>query len=448
MTIGVASGLVFALAPILKHARPRVSDVLGAERSIGMTHERQRSQQALVAVQLALALVLLVSAGLMIRSYQALRGVEPGFTQPEHLQTFSVSIPATMIPDPVGVMRRQQEIVDKLAEIPGVASAAFATRLPMGGNRASAALLVEGREDEAAPAARTPPNRQVKVISPRMFETLGIPLVTGRDFTWTDIHDIRQVAIVSANLARELWGSADAALGKRVRELYDNRAPWRQIVGVAGDVHDDGAHQSPPATIYWPAQPVEALQSMSAGYQARRVSFAVRTERAGTSLLLEQVHKLVWSVSTALPLAQVRTLDEAYDRSMARTSFALVMLAIAGTTALLLGIFGIYGIVSYAVSQRRREIGVRMALGARPGEIHRLFLVRSFAVTALGVTAGLAGAAAATRLMQSFLFGITPLDPVAFVVMPLVLAAAAILASYVPARRALTVDPVEAMRAA
>ncbi len=194
---------------------------------------------------------------------------------------------------------------------------------------------------------------------------------------------MRVVAIVSKNLARELWGSPTAALGRRIREYYDKGAPWREVVGVAGDVHDDGVHQPAPATVYWPAQPDEQLLSMS-GYQSRRVSVAIRTERAGTQNLLNQVREAVWSVSATLPLAQVRTLDEVYHQSMARTSFTLVMLAIAGTMALLLGISGIYGVISYAVSQRRREVGIRLALGAQATDIRGLFVRRGSSWEASG----------------------------------------------------------------
>lgn len=219
--------------------------------------------------------------------------------------------------------------------------------------------------------------------------------------------------------------------------------------GVAGDVYDDGADQPPPATIYWPAQPLEQLLSMSSGYQSRRVSVAIRTERAGTESLLNQVREAVWSVSANLPLAQVRTLDEMYDQSMARTSFTLVMLAIAGAMALLLGVSGLYGVIAYAVSQRRREIGIRLALGAQAREIRGLFVRRGLVLVlvGVGVAIGLGGAAGFTRLMQSLLFGISPLDPVTFTAMPVVLAAAAVLASYLPARRAVAVDPVETLRA-
>jgi len=450
LAISLMSGLLFGLIPILKYARPRIAQAVGAGgRGASLTRERQRSQQTLVAAQVALALVLLVSAGLMIRSFQALRRVDPGFTQPRRVQTFTISIPAAMVAEPERVTRMQQEVMNRIAMIPGVASAAFTTRLPMGSDRSSAALTVEGRADDG----RTPPNRQVKIISPGMFHTLGTPLLAGRDFTWTDLYALRDVAIVSANLARELWGSPAAALGKRVREYYPPSGPWREIVGVAGDVYDDGADQPPPATIYWPAQPHERFLGMS-GYQARRVSVAIRTEgrvalrpRPGTESLLNQVREAVWSVSANLPLAQVRTLDEVYDQSMARTSFTLVMLAIAGAMALLLGVLGLYGVIAYAVSQRRREIGIRLALGAQAREIRDLFMRRGLTLAGIGVAIGLGGAAASTRLMRSLLFGINPLDPITFTAMPIVLAAAAVLASYLPARRAVAVDPVETLRA-
>jgi predicted permease len=444
LTISLMSGLLFGFIPILKYASPRLAEALArGGRHASLTRERQRSQQALVAVQVALALVLLVSAGLMIRSFQALRRVDPGFAQPQHVQTFSMSIPATMVVEPERVTRMQQEVVDKIASIPGVALVAFTTRLPMGSDRSSAALAVEGKADDG----RTPPNRQVKIISPGMFHTLGTPLVAGRDFTWTDLYGLRDVAIISENLAREVWGDPTAALDKRVREYYAPGSPWREIVGVARDVCDDGADRPPPATIYWPAQPLEQLLSMSSGYQSRRVSVAIRTERAGTQSFLRQVHEAVWSVSANLPLAEVRTLEEVFEQSIARTAFTLTLLTIAGAMALLLGISGLYGVTAYAVSQRRREIGIRLALGAQPREIRGLFVRRGLVLVGVGVAIGLGGAAGFTRFMQSLLFGIRPLDPATFIATTLVLAAVAVLASYLPARRAVAVDPVETLRA-
>jgi predicted permease len=395
----------------------------------------------LVAAQVALALVLLLSAGLMVRSFQSLRSVEPGFTDPEHIQTLTISIPATMVAEPERVTRIQHEILEKIGAVPSVASAAFTTRVPMGSDRSSAALSVEGVPDDG----QTPPNRQVKIVSPGFFRTLNISLVQGRDFTWMDVYDRRPVAIISENLAREVFGSTTAALGKRVREYYDKAAPWLEIVGVAGNVNDDGADQPAPETIYWPAQPDERLLSMS-GYQSRRVTFAVRTDLAGTQELLPQVREAVWSLRSTLPLAQLRTLDEVYAQSMARTSFTLVMLAIGAAMALLLGISGVYGIVAYAVSRRRREVGIRLALGAQPADIRRLFMQRGLVLAAVGIGIGLGIAAGVTRLMQALLFGIDPLDPITFAATSVVLVGAAALATYLAARRAVALDPVETLR--
>jgi predicted permease len=335
----------------------------------------------------------------------------------------------------------QHEILEKLAAIPGVASAAFTTRLPMDTtDRSSSAMIAEDKPEHRP----TPPNRHVRLISPGMFQTLGTPLVAGRDFTWTDLYDSREVAIVSENLAREFWGSPAAALGKRIREFYDGKSPWREVVGVAGDVHDDGVYQDPPATVYWPAMIARTFGLD--GYQPRRVTIALRSERAGTESVLKEIGDAVRSVHAALPLAQVRTLGEVYDQSMARTSFTLVMLAIAGAMALLLGVCGLYGVIAYAVSRRRREIGIRLALGAQAGEVRNLFVRRGLALATAGVVIGLGAAAAFSRLMQSLLFGISPLDPITFVAMPVVLAAAALLASFLSTRGALAVDPIETLR--
>jgi hypothetical protein len=279
------------------------------------------------------------------------------------------------------------------------------------------------------------------VISPNLFNTLGTSLVAGRDFTWVDLFNMRDVAIISENLARETWGSASAAVGKRTREYYGPKdGPWREIVGVARDVHDDGLYKAPPATIYWPAR----LRGM---YQPRRVSVAIRTERAGSDSLLTEVRQAVSSVHPSLAVAQARTLGEVYEESMAQTSFTLVMLAIAGSMALLLGVSGLYGVLSYAVSQRKREIGIRMALGAQGPDIRAMFIKRGFLLAGIGAATGVASAASVTRLMESLLFGTSPLDPITFAVMPVMLTAVAVLASYLPARRAVAVDPVETMRA-
>ncbi len=441
--ISVLCGLVFGLIPIARLIRQRSTAHLGVGlRTISLARERQRSQTALVAVQMALAMVLLVSAGLMVRSFQALRSVAPGFAQPATLHTFGVTIPASTTPDLDQLMRKQQELLRAIGALPGVDDVAFTTRLPMDpSDRWSAALALE---DQPHVGSAAPPNRQVKVISPGAFAVFGTPLVAGRDFTWTDLEGLRDVAIVSENLARAHWGSAQTALGKRIRQYYAAAGPWREIVGVAGDVFDDGVDQEAPATVYWPARLPAPL---FAGYHARRVSFVIRTERAGTAGLMTELREAVRSIDPGLALASPGTLDELYRRSMSRTSLTLALLAIAGTMALLLGICGIYGVIAYAVTQRRREIGIRIALGAQGRQIRGLFLRRGLTVAAIGLTIGLAASFAGARLIQSLLFGIEPIDAATFTIAPIMLAAIGALATYVPARRALAVDPVETMRA-
>ncbi len=271
---------------------------------------------------------------------------------------------------------------------------------------------------------------------------MGNPLLAGRDLTWTDIYDERPFVIVSRNLAREYWGSPGAALGKRIRETPKD--PWREIVGVVGNERDDGADQKVPAIVYWPLLRKDFWgQSEDA---QRSMSFAIRSPRVGAASFLNEVRGAVWSVDPELPVFDVRTVAEIYAKSMARTSFTLIMLAIAAAMALLLGIIGIYGVISYSVSQRTREIGIRMALGAQQAKIRGMFVRHGLALTALGVGCGLAGAIAVTRLMSTLLYEVSPVDPLTYCGVSLVLFAAAFFAAYVPARRATVVDPVHALR--
>ena len=441
LCITLFAGLLLSVIPMVKAFAWRFTPVLRT-RSTTVTRERQRSQDALVVLQLALALVLLVSCGLMIRSFNALRGIEPGFAQSHTLQTFGLTIPVNVAANLDQVTRMHQEVLNKLAAVPGVTSAAFTTRLPMDPrNRWSAALSVDGQPHDGK---QSPPNRQVKLISPGAFQTLGTPLVAGRDFTWTDLYELRDVAIVSENLAREYWGSAQAAVGQRIRQFYGAPGPWREVIGVASDVYDDGLYKPAPETVYWPAR-LDA--NVFGPYQPRRVSFVIRTARAGTDSLPEELRQAVSSLHPTLALAQVTTLDVLYDRSMSRTWFTLVLLAVTASVALLLGLGGVYGVIAYAVGQRRREIGIRMALGAQARQVRALFLRHGVMVATAGLLLGLFVAAAFARLMQSLVFGIEPLDPITFTTTALVLASTALLATYLSAHRALWVNPVETMRA-
>ena len=246
--------------------------------------------------------------------------------------------------------------------------------------------------------------------------------------------------MVSENLAREMWGDARAALGKRVKEAPTD--PWSEVVGVVGDVYDNGMQEKPPALTYWP------ILSDTTFFQAARFGvFAIRTNRAGTESFLTEARQAIWSQNANLPVFIVRTMKDLYDQSMARTSFTLVLLAIAGAMALLLGIVGIYGVISYAVSQRTREIGIRMALGAQPAGLQRMFVRHGLTLACAGAAVGLGAAAGLTRLMSTLLFGIKAFDPLTYAAVAALLIGAAVLASYIPARRATRIDPVEALRA-
>ena len=435
------SGLFFGAIPILKYSGPHlVTAIRSATRTSSHSRERHRARSVLVVAQVALALVLLVASGLMIRTFQTLRNVQPGFTRPGEVQMLRVSIPESVQADAERVARTYNEILEKVAAIPGVKAAAMVSSAPLEGFNSNDPV---GAEDKTYDPGKIPPIRRFKFISPDYFRTVGTPLVAGRDITWTDVFDDRHVVVISDNMAREMWGSSQAALGKRIRVA--NIDHWREIVGVVGDVYDDGVHEPASTIVYWPMMVSKFWGNER--FVARSLTYVVRSERTSTDAFLAQVRQAVWSVNGSLPLALVRTLQDVYDRSMARTTFALVMLAIAGGMALLLGLIGIYGVISYAVSQRTREIGIRMALGVDHKEVKRIFMRHGLVLAGIGIAIGVGVAAGVTRLMASLLFHVSPLDGWTYVAVSLVLATAAVLASYLPARRAAGLDPVEALRA-
>jgi predicted permease len=280
--------------------------------------------------------------------------------------------------------------------------------------------------------------RRFKSIGPGYFETMGNRLAAGRAITWNDIHEQRPVVIISEPLAREYWGEPAKAIGKRLRGSSPT-FPWREIVGVSGEERDDGLMQPPTPIVYWPM--------LNESYRWRTMAYAVRSTRVGTPGFVRELEQAVWSVNRDLPLAAVQTLEEIRSSSMAQTSFALVMLGIAASVALLIGMVGIYGVVAYAASHRTREIGVRMALGARAGDVRRMFLRQGLLLTTLGIAAGIGLAVVLTRVMSTFLFGVGPLDPVTYASVSVLLAGLTLGATYLPAQRASRVDPVVALRA-
>jgi predicted permease len=442
LILSVLSGLLFGAIPALRYLPSRHGiPLLGGMRTASASRERHRGRNVLVVSQVAMALVLLISATLMIRTFLAMRNVDPGFSDPASLQVMRLTIPETLIRDSTAVVRMQNSILDKLAAIPGVSSAGFAASVPMSGAEPSwDEILIEGKTYEGD----NPPMRLYNYVSPGYFHTAGTRIVAGRDFAWTDIYGLRPVGMVSASLARELWGSPNAAVGKRFKEFPS--MPWYEVIGVVQDVRENGVDQISPATVYWPSLSRDISGPGTLGAW-RSMYFAIRSNRAGTQTFINEMQQAVWTINSNLPVADVSTMQEVYSDSMARTSFTLVMLAIAGTMALLLGIVGIYGVISYGVSQRTREIGIRLALGAQKGELKWMFVRSALVLTGVGVAIGAGTAAALTQLLKSLLFNVSPMDPFTYITVPVVLGLAAALASYLPARRAAAVNPVEALRA-
>jgi predicted permease len=433
--ISLAAGLLFGFIPVIKYAGAHVATRLSAMgRTVSTGRERHRARNALVVVQVALALVLLVASGLMIRTFQSLRDADPGFTEPDQIQMFRISIPNAVVPEFPGMVRLQNDIFDRLAAIPGVESVGFSTRPPLGQFGPTGPFSLEDKPDAA------PVSPVFRYASPGYFATLGTPFLAGRDFVWADHHGTAQVAIVSETFARREWGSPADAIGKRLRR--SPTAPWVEVIGVAGDVRMHGLEQTAPDGIY-----LTSSEGVARFGATRVVYFVVRSERVGTPGFFTEIQQAVWSLNGNLPLGTVQTLGDAYDRSMARTSLTLVLLAITAAMALALGLIGIYGVLSYVLTQRTREIGIRIALGAQQSQVKRLMLGHVLALVGIGVALGLGGAALLTRLMESLLFGVTALDPATYVAVAAVLTATGVLAGYLPARRATRVDPMLALRA-
>jgi len=442
LALAVVTGLLIGLIPVFKFAGGQLNTSLReGGRGQSQSRERHRARSTLVVVQVALALVMLICSGLMIRTFRALEHVNPGFTDPNSLQTFRIWVPDTQIPDKDRdqLIHMVQDMMNKVGTLPGVESAALTSAVPMSGYNSNDLIFAA---DRTYREGEIPPIRRFVWVSPGLFHAQGTPLLAGRDFTWEDNYDKLPVAIISENFAREYWGSAQNALGKRIRTASAD--DWRQIIGVVGNVHDDGVDQKAPTTVYWP------LMMNNFDTQKERVqrgfAFMIRTPQAGSQAFMNEVRRVVWSDDASLPLADPNTVGYYESQSMARTSFTLVMLAVAGIMALVLGVVGIYGVISYSVTQRTREIGIRMALGAQRGEILGLFVRHGLLLTGIGVVFGLGAAFAAMRLMQSLLFGVSPYDPLTYGAITLTIFATAWLACWLPSRKALAVDPMNALR--
>ncbi|HVG08123.1 MAG TPA: ABC transporter permease [Thermoanaerobaculia bacterium] len=406
---------------------------------------RHRARQALVVVQVALALVLLVGAGLMVRSFWGMANVDSG-VQPAGVLTVQLNLPEAEYGEAARTARFYTRLLEQVRAIPGETKAGTVTILPLSNMNSMSSHMIE---DHPLPPDSLPPMLGTRFASPGYFEALGIPLLEGKSFERIDPDTPHDGVLVNRAVARRFWPKG-GALGKRLSLGGPGEAvsQWYTIVGVVGDVREQGLHEKPAEVVYYPVRRSNPDGPGAGGeWVPRDFTLAVKA-RAGIDplTLVEPVRKAVWSIDPKLPLAQVRTMEDVVERSMARVSFTMFLLAIGAVVALTLGAVGIYGVISYIVSQRTQEIGVRMALGAQRGEVSGMVLKEGMALALVGIGLGLAGSFAVTRFMQALLFEVSTTDPATFAAVPVLLAAVALLASYLPARRAAGVEPLEAIR--
>ncbi len=442
LAVALATSLLFGLIPALRQVPDPGLALKEGGRSATAGRRRHIVRNALVVGQIGLALVLLVGSGLLMRSFQQLRQVDPGFDAAGVL-TLRLSLPEAEYPDAGATTAFYEQALERLRALPGVESAGAVTGLPLAGNTSNSAYAFE---DFPLETDAVPPILATRYASPGYFETLGIPLVEGRTFEPVDHRKGRKSLLVSAALAQRFWPGG-SALGKRLSPDMTDRGNWYTIVGVVGSVREAGLEAPPEETIYFPLSRPPGPDEEEA-YAPRTWSLVLR---AGVppSTLAKVAGEAIWSLDANLPLANVGPLDELVTRARARTAFTMLMLSIAAGVALLLGAVGLYGVISYVVSERTQEIGVRMALGAGRGEVRRMVLRQALGVALAGIAVGLLGAlgltVAVSRLLTAFLYDVSPTDPTTFVAVPLLLLAIALAASYLPAQRAASVDPIEAL---
>jgi putative ABC transport system permease protein len=433
--LSLVSTLLIALVPALRVGGAAFGEGLalhgGETRAMG-DRQGERLRALLVAGQIAMTLVLLIAAGLLIHSFVHLTSVSPGFESSGRdgvVQTVRVTLPERLYAEPDRIHAFARGVLDRIQYLPGVKSASLINAAPFGMMFIQLDFYIEGRPKPAL-FAGTPK------IDPNYFKTMGIPLLAGRDFTERDTANTLKVAIVSQRIVREYFpGGPAEAVGQRVR--LEDRGEWLTVVGVVADIRQMGLDRNVQPMIYAP------FQQERSGF-VRFVSFVART--SSPARVAEGIRAEIRRAAPDLPIEITRTMDEAVAASVAPPRFRMWLLVVFATTATLIATCGIYGLMAYAVTQRRREIGVRMALGADRRDVLRLVLTRALRIVLAGVIVGLAAAAGVTRVLQRFLFGVTPTDPIAFTIVTLLLIAVGLMAAWLPARRATRIDPSAALR--
>ena len=428
--VSLVSTFVFGLAPAVAASRVDLQDTLKeTSRSASGSAAQHRMRSVLVASEVALSLTLLISAGLLIRSFTRLQDSSPGF-DPGHLLVFQVSLPVTDYRESSAVGSFQAQLLDRLAAIPGAATVGAISSLPFSGSNSGGSFDIIGRPwDQSRPI----PDVSKRQVSPDYFAAMRIPVLKGRAFTAADGPAAPRVAVVDEPFARQIFPNENA-IGKQLSGPPDDRTAYT-IVGIVGGVKHKSLSAPPEATIYY-----ASLQAPN-----RVISVVIRT--AGDPLaLVSAVRNAVRSLNRDLPVYRVMPMEQLLSDSLARTRFATVLLSVLASLALLLAAIGIYGVIGYSVTQRKHEIGIRMALGADPRDAIRLVLRQGAAPILAGIAAGLLSSLAATRWLQSLLYGVSATDPLIFAALSVLLAAVAFIASYIPARTATKVDPMVALR--
>ncbi len=440
LAISLVSSLAFGVLPAFKRL-PSLACALreGTSRSIG-GRGGHRARSFFVIAQLALALILMTWSGLMVRSFYALRGVSPGFDSVATL-TLRLPLPEADYPGGAETVAFYQEVLERIRALPGVAAAGAVSGLPLTGD---GSMLGHSFEDFPLEEDEFVPNYFTQMIVPGYLDALGIPLLAGRGFERADLEGPTRAVMVSGPLAQRLWPD-QSPIGKRLTPARPEVTGfWYTIVGVVGHVRYESLEETPTEMIYYPLAPL-LIGPESEPLFDRTLSLAVHTSVPPASLT-GVVRSAIWSVDPNVPVVNVRTMEEIVTQARARTTFTMLLLLVASGVALVLGVVGLYGVISYVVSQRTHEIGIRMAMGAQGGAVRRMVLRQGLTLTAIGIAFGLGGAFAVTRLLESFLFHVSPTDPVTFGSVSLLLSTVALLASYLPARRAASMDPLDALR--
>ncbi|MGB8340323.1 MAG: ABC transporter permease [Chthoniobacterales bacterium] len=429
LLVSLVTGVLFGLAPALQSSRSGLSEKL-KEGDRGSTAGHARLRNGLIVSEVALALMLLIAAGLLIESFAQLARVQPGF-KPERVLTFNISLPDIPYRDDAKAAAFYDQLVRRIEGLPGVKSAAAGNVLPLSGAEEVDGFQIEGR----AASTGMVQTANFRWITPDYFKALQIPLQRGRAFTERDKQDAPKVTIIDEAMAR-LYFPGVNPIGQRFKATNEKKTVFREIVGVVGDVRQTSLDAKPGPHIYLP--------EAQAGLQIMTV--AVRSVGTEPSALLQMARREVAAVDPNVPIADIRTMEEMVASSIAPWRFTMALLSVFAGVALLLASVGIYGVLAYAVTQRRREIGIRMSLGAQRRDVLQLFLSQGMTVTLLGIVIGLGGAWGATRIMRSLLYSVSPTDLRVFLSVPLLFAAVALLASFFPARKAAQVNPVIALR--